>query len=95
MSQELGLLSPVVVTNQYLDGQSHLDCSQETAAQIDTAARALLEKCYAEDKQILTENRALLDEISEHLLSKETITGEELMAFVNGQNKAEETESEE
>ena len=95
MSQELGLLSPVVVTNQYLDGQSHLDCSQETAAQIDKAARALLEKCYAEDKQILTENRALLDEISEHLLSKETITGEELMAFVNGQNKAEETESEE
>jgi cell division protease FtsH len=95
MSQELGLLSPVVVTNQYLDGQGHLDCSQETAAQIDKAARALLEKCYAEDKQILTENRALLDEISEHLLSKETITGEELMAFVNGQNKAEETESEE
>ena len=77
------LLSPMVVSNQYLDGQSSLDCSQEIATQVDKAARALLEKCYAEDKQLLMENRALLDEISEYLLSKETITGEELMNFVH------------
>ena len=83
MSQELGLLSPTVVTNQYLDGQASLDCSQEIAAQVDKAAKALLEKCYEEDKSLLTRNRALLDEISEYLLSKETITGDELMAFVN------------
>ena len=83
MSDELGLLSPVVINNQYLDGQASLDCSQQTAAHIDQAARTLLEKCYAEDKQALTENRALLDEISEHLLLKETISGEELMKFVN------------
>ena len=83
MSEELGLLSPMVVSNQYLDGQSSLDCSQEIATQVDKAARTLLEKCYAEDKQLLMENRALLDEISEYLLSKETITGEELMNFVH------------
>ncbi len=83
MSRELGLLSPTVITSQYLDGQSSLDCSQEIAAQVDKAARALLEECYAFDKQLLSENRGLLDEISEYLLTKETITGEELMAFVN------------
>ena len=83
MSKELGLLSPTVVTNQYLDAQSSLDCSQEIAATVDKAARSLLESCYEENKKLLTENRALLDEISEYLLTKETITGEELMAFVN------------
>ena len=72
-----------MITSQYLDGQSSLDCSQETAATIDQAARRLLDSCYAEDKQVLTENRALLDEISEFLLTKETITGEDLMAFVH------------
>ena len=83
MSKELGLLSPTVVTNQYLDGQSSLDCSQEIAATVDKAARSLLESCYEENKKLLTENRALLDEISEYLLTKETISGDELMAFVN------------
>ena len=83
MSKELGLLSPTVVTNQYLDGQSSLDCSQEVAAMVDKAARNLLESCYEENKKLLTENRSLLDEISEYLLTKETITGEELMAYVN------------
>jgi len=88
MSRELGLLSPTVITNQYLDGQSSLDCSQEIAAQVDKTAKALLEQCYEEDKAVLVQNRALLDEISEYLLSKETITGDELMAFVNADKKA-------
>ena len=83
MSRELGLLSPTVITSQYLGGQANLDCSQETAALVDKASQKLLEQCYLEDKQVLTENRALLDEIAEYLLSKETITGDELMAFVN------------
>ena len=72
-----------VITSQYLGGQASLDCSQETAALVDKASQKLLEQCYLEDKQVLTENRALLDEIAEYLLSKETITGDELMAFVN------------
>ena len=71
------------VQNQYLDGQAHMDCSNETAALVDKAVQRLLSEAYAGAKQLLTDNRQLLDEISEHLLIKETITGEELMAFVN------------
>jgi cell division protease FtsH len=75
-------MAPATVTHQYLDGAAQLDCSQETAAQIDVAVKSLLDKCYAEDLQLLTENRTLLDDISVYLLEKETITGEELMAFL-------------
>ncbi len=93
MSEELGLLAPAAVQNQYLDGNSYLDCSQETSALVDKAARKLLEKCYDEDKQILAENRALLDEISDLLLRKETITGDEMMAIVEAsKNPPAETE---
>ena len=83
MSEELGLMAPAVVSNQYLEGQAHMDCSQETAAKVDAAVQKLLDKCYADSKQLLLDNRSLLDEISEYLLAKETITGEELMAYVN------------
>ena len=83
MSDELGLMAPAVVHNQYLDGSAQMDCSQETAAKVDTAVQKLLNSCYAEAKGLLTANRSLLDEISEFLLAKETITGDELMQFVN------------
>ena len=86
MSSELGLMAPASVQNEYLEGQSYLDCSQETASVIDKEVKQLLENCYEDAKRILTENRDLLDEISEHLLNKETITGDELMAFVNAEN---------
>ena len=84
MSEELGLMAPATVTYQYLDGQSYLDCSQETSALVDKTVKKILADVYAQDKQLLAENRALLDEISEFLLTKETITGDEFMAFVNG-----------
>ena len=90
MSQELGLMAPAAVQSQYLDGHAQLDCSQETAAQVDTAVKKLLDKCYEEARQLLQNNRALLDEIALYLLTKETITGDELMAFINGP-KAEES----
>jgi len=83
MSDELGLMAPATVQNQYLEGQTYLDCSQDTSAAVDKAVQKILDGCYADARRILTDNRALLDEISEHLLAKETITGEELMAFVN------------
>ena len=83
MSEELGLMAAAMVNNQYLDGQPHMDCSNETAALVDKAVKRLVTESYEEAKQILTDNRALLDEIAEHLLLKETITGDELMAFVN------------
>lgn len=82
MSDELGLMAPATVRNQYLDSQAYLDCSQETAAVVDKAVQGIMHRCYADAKKLLTENRTLLDEISEYLLVKETITGEELMAFI-------------
>jgi len=95
MSEELGLMAPVVSSNQYLDGQMHLDCSQETAAQIDTAVKKLLDECFGDAKKLLTDNRSLLDEISEYLLAKETITGDEMMAFINPTKQDEQSETEE
>ena len=83
MSEELGLMAAASVTSQYLDGQAQMDCSQETAAKVDRAVQKLLQGCYDSAKQVLTENRGLLEEISEYLLVKETITGEEMMKFVN------------
>ena len=82
MSDELGLMATASIQSQYLDGQAHMDCSQETAATVDQAVLRLLNDAIKDAKRILAENRALLDEIAEYLLVKETITGEELMAFV-------------
>ena len=88
MSEKFGLMSLATVENQYLEGQAYLDCSQNTAALVDQEVQKLLDKAYSEAKQILTDNRELLNEISEYLLTKETITGDELMAYVNA-DKAE------
>jgi len=97
MSDELGLMATASIQGEYLDGRAHMDCSQETAAKVDAAVQKLLNNCYEDSKRILTENRGLLDEISEYLLVKETITGEELMAYVNAdrqQSPVEETTEE-
>jgi len=86
MSDALGLMAPAVVHNQYLEGSAQMDCSQETAAKVDAAVAQLLNTCYDEAKALLTAHRELLDEIAAYLLAKETITGEELMSFVNAAN---------
>ena len=94
MSQELGLMAPASVSNRYLDSQTYMDCSQETAAKVDLAVQKLVNECYDRSVTVLQENRALLDEISEFLLTKETITGEEMMAIINASKEpapAEET----
>ena len=88
MSEALGLMAPATVQNQYLDSQAYMDCSQDTAALVDREVQKLLEKAYNDAKQILTDNRELLNEISEYLLTKETITGDELMAYVNADKNA-------
>ena len=88
MSEKFGLMSTASGENQYLDGQAYMDCSQETAAEVDKEVMEILQKAYADAKRILTENRGLLDEISEFLLVKETITGDELMAYVNADKNA-------
>ena len=93
MSEELGLMATASIQSQYLDGQAHMDCSQETAYKVDMAVQRLLDQCYADAKRTLAENRSLLDEIAEYLLVKETITGDELMAYVNAdKQKQQETE---
>lgn len=83
MSEKFGLMSTASVQNQYLDGQAYMDCAQTTAAEVDAEVKSILDAAYADAKRILTENRSLLDEVSEFLLVKETITGDELMAYVN------------
>ena len=88
MSEKFGLMSTASVQNQYLDGQAYMDCSQETAAEVDREVMRLLDAAYTDAKRILSENRSLLDEISEFLLVKETITGDELMAYVNADTSA-------
>jgi len=92
MSDALGLMAPASVQHQYLDGAAQLDCSQETAAKIDAAVQQLLDECYRVTVQLLTDNRALMDEVAVYLLEKETITGDELMAFVNAKPAEEATE---
>jgi len=99
MSDELGLMATASVHNEYLDGQAHMDCSQETAAKVDAAVQKLMNQSYHDARQLLENNRSLLDEIALYLLSKETITGDELMSFVNAakepkQEPAEETAAE-
>ena len=90
MSDELGLMAPASVANRYLDGQAYLDCSQETSALVDKTVKKILAEVYDEDKQLLRENRQLLDEIAEFLLTKETITGDEFMAIVDAGKPSEE-----
>ena len=88
MSEKFGLMSTASVQHQYLDGQAYMDCAQSTAAEVDAEVKEILETAYTAAKQLLSDNRALLDEISEFLLVKETITGDELMAFVNADKEA-------
>ena len=98
MSETLGLMSTASVQHEYLEGQAYMDCSQDTAALVDREVQTLLNRCYNEALAALRENRELLDEIALYLLSKETITGDELMSFVNAskdpQPAAEETSEE-
>ncbi len=83
MSDRIGLMALSTTQNQYLDGQSYMDCAQTTAATADEEVRKLLSSCYETAKQLLAGHRELLDEISLYLLQKETITGDELMTYVN------------
>ena len=96
MSSALGVMAPATVQHQYLEGNAVLDCSQDTAAKVDDEVRRILDESYETAVKLLTENRSLLDEVSLYLLEKETITGDDLMAFVNAdKTPAEETPAEE
>ncbi len=88
MSDKFGMMGLATVQNQYLDGSMGLTCAQETAAQIDKEIKEIIESCHTEATAILVENRGKLDEISEYLLKKETITGGEMMAILAGTDPA-------
>ncbi|MBR4309259.1 MAG: ATP-dependent zinc metalloprotease FtsH [Oscillospiraceae bacterium] len=83
MSDKIGMMALATTENEYLDSKSYMDCSQNTAAEADQEIRSLLQQSFDSAKVLLTENRSLLDEIALYLLQKETITGDELMAYVN------------
>ena len=87
MGKKLGLMTTAAVEHEYLDGQTYMDCAQSTAAVVDQEVKQLLDESYADALNLLKEHRALLDEVAEFLLMKETITGEELMSFVNAAQK--------
>ena len=72
------------VQSQYLDGGYSMTCAQETYAAADRETIKIIRQCHQEAKEILMENRELLDKIAAYLLKKETITGQEMMAIIEG-----------
>ena len=79
MSDKFGMMSLASVDNAYLDGAAHLNCGDETAAQIDEEVRTMIHNCYQEAYHLLEENREVLDHIADYLYEHETITGKEFM----------------
>ncbi|NLJ96028.1 MAG: ATP-dependent zinc metalloprotease FtsH [Clostridiales bacterium] len=80
MSDKFGLMGLESIESQYLDGRPVLNCSNETAGDIDKEVMKILKECYDRALELLAANRDVLDRIAEYLITKETITGEE---FVN------------
>ena len=79
MSKKFGLIGLESVESKYLDGRTVMNCSDETAADIDTEVMKILKDSYKEAKRLLKENRSLMDKLAEFLIEKETITGKEFM----------------
>ena len=86
MCEEFDMMALGTVQSQYLDGGYSMTCAQETYAAADRATIAIIRQCHEEAKQILSENRELLDKIAAYLLKKETITGQEMMAIIEGRD---------
>ena len=84
MSSDFDMVALETVTNQYLGGNASLACSAETQAQIDRKVVELVKSEHQKALNILTENRAKLDELAKYLYEKEAITGEEFMNILNG-----------
>ncbi len=79
MSDRFGLMGLSTVESQYLENRQVLNCSDVTAAAVDEEVRLIIEKCYKEAKEILSENLDVMDKIAAHLIKRETITGKEFM----------------
>ena len=86
MTEEFDMMALGSVQNQYLDGTYSMTCAQETYAAADRATIAIIRQCHEDAKTLLQENRELLDQIAAYLLKKETITGQEMMAIIEGRD---------
>ncbi len=95
MSDKFGMMCLATVENQYLDGRAGLICGEDTAGMIDEEVLDIINRSYDEAMRMLTENREILNHISEYLYEKETITGKEFMKIfreMKGLPEPEETE---
>ncbi len=88
MSEEFGMMALGSVRNQYLEGGYGLDCAQDTAAVMDKAVKAILDVCYRDAVEVIKANREDMDKVVAYLLEKETITGGEMVAIIEGRDPA-------
>ena len=88
MSDQFGMMALASKRSQYLDGGYGMDCAQDTAAALDEAVRDILDQCYATAVEIIRESRAEMDQVVAYLLEKETITGAEMVAIIQGRDPA-------
>lgn len=88
MSDEFGMMALGSVRNQYLDGGYGLDCAQETAAVMDREVKRLLEQCYQDAVTLIRDNLDDIHKVVAYLLEKETITGGEMVAILEGRDPA-------
>ena len=88
MSEEFGMMALASRRSQYLDGGYGMDCAQDTAARMDQAVKALLDTCYQQAVGIIRDNREDMDKVVAYLLEKETITGAEMVAIIEGRDPA-------
>ena len=86
MSEEFGMMALASRRNQYLDGGYGMDCAQDTAAAMDKAVKVLLDECYASAVEIIKSCREDMDKVVAYLLEKETITGGEMVAIIEGRD---------
>lgn len=88
MSEKFGMMALASRRNQYLEGGFGIDCAQDTAAQLDSAVQEILTQCYGTAVTILKDNREDMDKVVAYLLEKETITGAEMVAIIEGRDPA-------
>jgi len=86
MSDEFGMMALASKRNMYLDGGYGMDCAQDTAAKMDAAVKTILDQCYKTAVETVTACREDMDKVVAYLLEKETITGAEMVAIIEGRD---------
>ena len=98
MSERFGMIGLETIENRYLDGRAVLNCSDETATEVDREVTNIIKECYVKAEGLLSENKDVLDKIAEYLIKEETITGKEFMRIfheIKGISEDEEENTEE